>query len=467
MKKWMRLLIILLVIGVALGTGYLFMQRQQAQAQGAEILRSATIEKGLLEISVAASGNVAAAQRADLIFMVPGTVDQVRVKVGDRVIQDQVLARLNTDDLERAVRQAEILLEQAQLTLDQAKQGPSEGDLRVAQAAVNSTAQALDAARTAKDLAISQKDSSLEQAIAQRDQAKALYEDLKARAEAGEVPQWLADQAYLQYQQAEAQVEALEGQSGELQVKQAKTQWLSAYSAYVQAKEALARLQAGASEIQLRQLELQVEQAQINLEQAQARLDQAVLKAPFAGVIAAVNLRTGSPAPTGMPAITVLDDSAYYISVTIDETDIGKVAPGQPVTVTLDAYPNVKLSGRVETVAPAATNIGGIVFYSVRVKLDPTTAVAVREGMTASVVIVTQTIPDAVLIPNWALRSEQVEGEPVLYTYIQKDGAVQRVDLKVGERSESYTQVLEGLQPGDTVVLLAQERKLLDLSNLR
>ncbi len=467
MKKWARLILIVLGIVAAFGGGYLLIQRQQAQAQTTEILRSATIEKGLLEITVAASGNVAAAQRADLVFMVPGTVDQVRVKVGDRVIEGQILARLNTDDLERAVRQTEILLEQAQLALEQAQKGPSEGDLRVAQAAVNSAAQALDAARTAKDVAISQKDANLEQAIEQRDQAKALYEDLKARAEAGEVPQWLADQAYLQYQQAEAQVKALEGQGGELQVKQAKTQWLSAYSAYVQAKEALARLQAGASEIQLRQLELQVEQAKINLEQAQARLDQAILKAPFDGVIAAVNLRAGSPAPTGLPAITVLDDSAYYISVTIDETDIGKVAPGQPVTVTLDAYPNVRLGGRVETVAPAATNIGGIVFYNVRVRLDPTDVVAVRDGMTASVIIVTQTIPDAVLIPNWALRSEQVEGKPVLYTYIQKNGAIQRVELKVGERSESYTQVLEGLQAGDTVVLLAQERKLLDLSNLR
>ncbi len=467
MKKWGRLALIILGIGVVVGVVYLILQRQQVQAQSAEILRTATVERGLLEITVAASGNVAAAQRADLIFMLPGTVQEANVSVGDRVKKGQILARLDTADLERAVRQSEILLEQAQLALDQARQGPSESDLRVAQAAVNSTAQALDAARTAKDIAIEQKETNLNQAIEQRDQAKALYEDLKARAEAGEVPQWLADQAYIQYQQAEAQVEALQGQAGELQVKQAKTQWLSAYSAYVQAKETLARLQTGASETQLRQLELQVEQAQINLEQAQARLDQATLKAPFGGVIAAVNLRVGAPAPTGMPAITLLDDSAFYINVTIDETDIGKVAPGQPVTITLDAYPTVKLSGRVDSVAPAATNIGGIVFYGVKVKLDPTDAVAVRDGMTASVIIVTQTIPDALLIPNWALRSEQVEGETLFYAYVQKKGNLERVELKIGERNESFTQVLEGLQAGDTIVLLAQERKLLDLSNMR
>ncbi len=468
MKKSLRITLIVMVVLAAVGGIWLLLRQRQAKAQDAAVLRTAQVQNGLLEITVSASGNVAAAQRGDLIFMVPGTVAEINVKVGERVRKHQVLARLDTADLERAVRQSEILLEQAQLALQQAQQGPSEGDLRVAQAAVNSTAQALDAARTAKDLAISQKDTNLEQAIQQRDQAKALYEDLQARVDAGELPQWIADQAYIQYQQAEAQVKALEGTSGDLQVKQAKTQWLSAYSAYVQAKEALARLQAGASETQLRQLELQVEQAQINLEQAQSRLQQATLSAPFDGVVAAVNLREGAPAPTGMAAITILDDSTYYINVTIDETDIGKVAVGQPVTVTLDAYPNEKLTGRVDTIAPAATNIGGIVFYGVKVKLDPTDKVAVRDGMTASVLIVTDSIPDALLIPNWALRTEQVNGVTVTYTYVQaSEGSLKKVELKTGARNESFTQVLEGLQAGDTVALLAQERTLLDLSTMR
>ncbi len=467
MKPAVRIAIIVCVVaGLLIGTWYVLKQRQ-AKAQSTEVLRTAQVQVGLLEITVSASGNVAAAQRADLVFTLPGIVSEVQVKVGERVRKGQVLARLDTADLERAVRQAEILLEQAELALKQAQQGPSEGDIRVAQAAVNSTAQALDAARTAKDLAISQKDKNLEQAIEQRDQAKALYDDLKARADAGEIPQWMADQAYLQYQQLAAQVEALEGQSGELQVKQAKTQWLSAYSAYVQAKEALARLQAGASETQLRQLELQVEQAHLSLEQAQARLEQATLTAPFDGIVAAVNLRANAPAPTGLPAITILDDSAYYINVTIDETDIGKVQVGQPVTITLDAYPNTKLAGHVDTIAPAATNIGGIVFYAVKVKLAPTETVAVRDGMTASVLIVTESIADALLIPNWALRTEQVEGDVVTYTYVQDENGLRRVDLRTGARNESFTQVLEGLQAGETVALLSQERTLLNLGSLR
>lgn len=468
MKKWIRIaLMMIIVIGIAVGGWFVWRQRQ-AQAQSDEVLRTAQVQRGLLEITVAASGNIAAAQRADVVFMVPGTVAEVNVKVGERVRQGQPLARLDTADLERAARQAEILLEQAELTFKQAQQGPSEGDIRVAQAAVNSTAQALDAARTAKDVAISQKEQNLQQAIEQRDQAKAAYEELKRRAEEqGDIPQWIVDQAYLQYQQLEAQVKALEGQSGDLQVKQAKTQWLSAYSAYVQAKEALAKLQAGANETQLRQLELQVEQARLSLEQARARLAQATITAPFAGIVAAVNLRVGAPTPTGLPAVTLLDDSAFYVNVTIDETDIGKVQVGQPVTITLDAYPNTKLSGRVDTMAPAATNIGGIVFYAVKVKLDPTDAVVVRDGMTASVIIVTESIPDALLIPNWALRTEQADGTTVTFTFVQEASGVRRVDLKTGARNESFTQVLEGLQAGDTVALLSQERTLLNFSNFR
>jgi len=183
------------------------------------------------------------------------------------------------------------------------------------------------------------------------------------------------------------------------------------------------------------------------------------LTAPFAGVIAAVNIQANAQPPAGQPAISIVDDTAFYVDVTIDETDIGKVQVAMPVSVTLDAYPDINLTGVIESIAPAATTAGGVIAYPVRVRLHPTTAAAVRDGMTASIVVRTDFITDVLLAPNWAVRTDQASGE--IYAYIMQNAMPQRVTLTLGKRSDTAVEISSGLTESDTVVLLVEERNLL------
>jgi HlyD family secretion protein len=80
-------------------------------------LRTAGVRRGDLEITVAASGNVRVKRQVNLFFRRAGTVAMVCGANNERVKAGQVLARLDTADLERAVQKAEIALEQAQLNL--------------------------------------------------------------------------------------------------------------------------------------------------------------------------------------------------------------------------------------------------------------------------------------------------------------------------------------------------------------
>lgn len=455
MKQLRGWLIFLIILAGGI-TGFLwFRNKAQIATQNQEILRTAEIGRGDLAITVSASGNSTVNEKVDLRFNMVGTVEHIAVDVNERVAAGQELARLDTVDLERAVQQAQIALEQAQLNRDTLVKPPDEEDLELAQLAVQSAAQDLEVARIGKQTAQADANSMIVQAQRARENAfKDLQSVIGTSAE---------ENARTAYDNAEEQ-EHLATINAELTSEQAQAQWLMAYNTYQQAKENLKKLEQGPDTKQVRLAELQIKQAQLNLDQAQSNLSDAILEAPFAGLVAAINAQEGLQAPVNLPAFTLVDDTAFYIDITVDEIDIGKVVLGQPVGITLDAYPATILTGTVQSIAPAATTIGGIISYDVRVQLTDAGDTVLRDGMTASVVIQTGTVENVLLVPNWAIRTEQSGQQSQPYCYVlHEDGTLERRNLTLGRYSESFTEVLDGLEEGDTVALVPEERNLFEL----
>ncbi|MBN2389996.1 MAG: efflux RND transporter periplasmic adaptor subunit [Anaerolineae bacterium] len=460
MKKVFTWIIILALIGGGVAA-YMWWRGEQATAQqSSNILRTEQVTRGDLNITVVASGNTAVNNKLDLRFDSIGIVDRVYVQTNQRVQAGDVLAQLEMTDLERAVQQASIALEQATLNRDILTKPIADGDMELARLNVQSAAQALEVARIGKQTAHADADAMIVQAQRAREQAYNDYtnqqnEDTRSKFENAEEQEYIARK------------------NAEVTEEQAQAQWLAAYNRYEQAVESLRKLEEGPDEQQIRQAELQIEQAQLNLEQVQAQMDGARLTAPFAGQIAVVNVQEGIQAPASTAAFTLVDDSQFYVDVTVDEIDIGKISIEQTADVTLDAYPSNVISGVVESIAPGALNIGGIISYRLRVRLtSPPTSppggteggAIIRDGMTASIVIHTDTVEDVLLAPNWAVRSDQSTGETVLYCYVlRSDGVPERRDITRGRYNETSTEILSGLQAGDTVVLVAEEQDLLDL----
>ena len=520
MKKVLTWIIVLAVIGGGIAA-YLWWRGEQATAQqSSNVLRTGQVTRGDLSITVVASGNVAVNNKLDLRFDSSGIVERVYVQVNQRVRAGEVLAQLVTTDLERAVQQAAIALEQAKLNRDLLTKPVSTEDVELARLNVQSAAQALEVARIGKQTAQVDANAMIVQAQRARESA---YNDYTREQ---------TEDARLRFARAEEQ-EYIAKKNAEVTQEQAQAQWLAAYSRYQQAVESLRKLEEGPTEQQIRQAELQIEQAELNLEQAQARLDEARLTAPFAGLVAAVNVQEGVAATPGAAAFTLVDDSQFYVDVTVDEIDIGKLSIGQKAEVTLDAYPDRHIEGVVESIAPGALNVGGIISYRLRVRLSPPPASppsggtergasspsggiergdsspaggiergdsspaggtergasppsggtergasppsggteggdewegTIRDGMTASVVIYTDRVEDVLLAPNWAIRADQSSGETVLYCYVLNTAGVpERRPITRGRYDDSSTEILSGLQEGDTVALVTEERNLLDL----
>jgi len=462
MKK-VLIWILITVLATVIAAGALWYRDHQLKVQEAEnILRTAEVTRGALEITVAASGNVIAAQRSDLRFKAPGEVVTITVAVSDRVQRGQTLAELDTEDLEMAISQAEIALEQVQLSLDILKQPVDETDVQLAQLSIQDAAQSMEVARISRESAEAQLtfDARIAQEI--RDKTEAAYLNYQDVLRKYGLPESYGAGMTAAYMEADGNV-GITQVKGEEKIEQAKSQWLAAYYAYEQATRNLEKLQAGPDADQAQQIELQIEQARLSLVQARESLSNTLLIAPHDGVIAAVNLQEGALASSAAPAITLLDDGEFFVDVTVDEVDVGKVAEGQLVTVTLDAYPDVALAGEIVRLATLPTLSAGVVTYPLRVRLVRVSGVDVRDGMTASVVISVRSLDDVVLVPGWAVRTDQTTGETYVYVYDAASGTPKRTPVTTGAWNEAYTQIVAGVEPGVTVALVVEERNLMEM----
>ncbi len=174
--------------------------------------------------------------------------------------------------------------------------------------------------------------------------------------------------------------------------------------------------------------------------------------APWDGVVTAVNAVEGTLAGgLGGAAIQIADTGKYHLDVQVDELDVAGLAEGQTVTVKVDALPEQELTGSVISVAPAAaTTPTGGVSYKVRIDIDPTDAL-LRAGMSATADILANSRQNVLLIPNRAVQIERDNG----LTFVERltDGVPQKVEVRLGLRTEQQSEVREGLAEGDQVII--------------
>ncbi len=411
-------------------------------------LRRGTVERGTIDVTVSARGTVLPEEQVNLTFQQAGTVREVLVEVGDTVAPGDLLAALDTRRQSVALRQAKLALEIQQLNLERLYAPPSDAELAAAYAAVEA--------------------------------ARANYDQIAAGADPEEI--WIAElqheRAFKQYEQAETALKAMQAWLPEDQLVTFREQQEQALVGVEMARLQLSLIQSGAgdaaleaarasiaqaqaelnklveepSELEAARLQTQVDQAELAVRMARTQLENARLVAPLGGVVAQVSIDKGSSVPGEQPAIVIVDASHFHINLNIDELDIARVVPGQPAIVTLDAAPDQTFRGQVVDISPSATlDEGGIASYEARVNLEPT-GVPLLAGMTATASIVTQRLQDVLLVPNWAIRVDSASGETVA-SVLRDDGTLQDVPVALGVRGEMFSQVIAGLEEGQTVAV--------------
>jgi RND family efflux transporter MFP subunit len=453
----------LLIVGIVIGGGWWLWNRRRSSVDASpEVLRTAEVVRDDLELVVAASGNVAVEQELDLAFELPGQVEVVLVEEGDRVERGQELARLDQASLLDAVRQAELELANAELSLAAAQDPPEQEDLALAERARQEALQAMSVAKASEELALARQAADTARAKDLEEKTREAYERYLDLLDDFGQPEAFAAGITAAYMEAQGSVGITELRT-DYAVQQARSQWLSAYQRYQQASYNLEQLKAGPADEQIEQLRLQVASAELSLERAQAATTKAALVAPIDGVVARVNLEAGLAAPVGLPAVTLLNDDELFVELTVDEIDIGALASGQTVEVTVDAFPETVVKGVIDRIGLLSESLGGVVAYPVWVRLSNPESVDIREGMTASARVTTGVREQVLLVPNWAVRTDQTSGQVYTYCYCVQDGVPKPVQVEMGLSNDTWSEVLTGLDEGATVALVIEAVNLFEL----
>ncbi len=196
-----------------------------------------------------------------------------------------------------------------------------------------------------------------------------------------------------------------------------------------------------------------VDVAKATLQQAEAALQQAAiaagetsLYAPFDSVVARRYLDAGALVGPSQPVLELVSIDTVKIRAALSERYLGKVAVDQTrVAITVDALPGETLPGRVALVSPTLDQATRTVDVEVRVENADH---VLRPGMFARVALVTESRPEAVLMPNDALLGR----DGSYFVYAVENGKAVRRPVEVGLRNSDEVEITSGLAPGEAVV---------------
>jgi HlyD family secretion protein len=347
-------------------------------------------------------------------------------------------------------------LTSARAKLDETRAGATSADLTAAQAAVEQATTGLATAQAKLDQTLQGATdadtvaavTAVQTALANVDSAQAKLDGLGvATPQDVQSARSAQSSALAGLQTAEAKLAQLEAGPTQTDIETARSGLASAL-ATLATKTGNAR----PSDVALQQEA--VRQAQLALQQAQIDADNNTLFAPFDGLVASVTGNPGEMAPTGTTGVIALvDPHEIRVDVTVDETDVARVAVGKAATLTFDALPGRPFRGKIISVSPMGTLSQGVVTYPVSIGLDNRSenrAQVLPAGLTASATIIIDEKNDVLVVP---LRAVRRQGREQVVEVMGEDGKPATRAVKTGVQSEQSVEITEGLEEGDQLVI--------------
>jgi RND family efflux transporter MFP subunit len=176
------------------------------------------------------------------------------------------------------------------------------------------------------------------------------------------------------------------------------------------------------------------------------------IRAPISGTVASVSTQEGETVAASFTAptfVTIIGDNALQLVAMVDETDIANVQPRNSVSFTVDSYPSREFPGLVESIAPKATIVSGVVNYEVTIDIRRN-AKLLKPDMTANVSIRTAQ-HEALLLPTDAVHHDGEQS----FVYVQGTNGAERKPVVAGNKDGANFEIKKGLSPDDLVLLPA------------
>ncbi|MFT3787235.1 MAG: efflux RND transporter periplasmic adaptor subunit [Tepidisphaeraceae bacterium] len=411
----MRFAIVIVLLLALIGVGgALFVQKWKAGAGGGDgaTVRVEPAAVGDLAEVVSAPGVVEPETMVAISARVSARITELPFKEGAEVKSGDIVARLDSTDIEANLRAAK------------ARYKAREAEIKTAEARIIARQKDLEALQA--QLTEKRRDLERQQSLlASKDVAQSVVDTAQS----------VVDQLIAQLASSSGSIDADRTSLGVLR----------------------ANLDADAADI----------------DRIQDSLSYTTLRSPIDGVITKLEKEVGELAivgttnTPGTEILTVADLRTMLIETKVDESAIAGVKVGQKASVRIQAYRNRVFDGTVQTVALAeSTDTDKSKYYATKILLD-TAGVRVLSGLTADVDIETQRHRDVVKVPSQAVLGRNVDDLPtsvrsapevdarktlttVVYRLI--DGKAVATPVRVGPSDVTHTVIESGLKPGDIVV---------------
>ena len=506
-----------IILGVVIVAVVLFFLRRARQSTEVQY-QSDTATVRDLSSTNSYTGTIEAVDSQSVMSAVSGVkVTEVLVEEGDTVQEGDVIAKLDTSNLDEQISEKEatmnatatsnsLNIQSAQAKYNNLKQNLDDGldqSTQNALAQIDSAMQNLVSAQQSYNDEVNLNNAQLSQtilsAIQQMDnaynnvQSAALRtqqsvdsksHSQKVASDAGksydsfsddqqiESNELSEDQAWDQYEQAKTSYEQAkineENQLTKLYdaVITAQNNYLNAidsYNATVRStQQTLEEYQRG---IQQAEANADSTTSQLQLDNLKDSLSDYEITAPMSGTVTSLNIKVGDITQVSSTSTlaTITSYDKMKVSLSVSEYDVSNLSKGDKVTVTVDAV-DKDFEGTVSSVSAVGSSSNGIAYFAVEVQFTPDSSVMV--GMTADVSQTISEAKDAVTVLSDAIATGADGSSYVLVKGTNEKGKedyVQRA-VSLGSSDGTYTEITSGLNAGDTVYYAVNTPSVQDAS---
>jgi HlyD family secretion protein len=393
MKKGRMIIVLVVLALVGLGA---FRAAQVISAKKEEkktnlgqipLVDVAAVVQGPVEEKILRTGDILPSTQVTIYSKVQGWVENINVREGDRVKEGQVLVTLDVREAEATVSQAQANLEAAKARVQQVK------------ATAEETVQSQ----------IQQTKANLELAEADLRRFQELYEK-----------NFVARQ----------------------QLDEARTKYNVAKAAY---DLALNSLRQKTWENDLALAEAQVRQARASLDLVQAQLQNLIILSPMNGGVTKRYVDPGTMVKDTTPILALMDLGEMKMVVNVIEREFIHLQKGQPVKITVTAFPDRTFNGKIEIINPSLELQSRTAEIQITI---PNPGFLLKPGMFGRAEVLLRSNPQATLVPIQSIVSQLDQD----FVFILQGEKVARRPVRKGVVKDTSVEILQGVNPGETVV---------------
>lgn len=358
------------------------------------------IERGAVVVMIAATGRVEAKDKTALASRVGGRVVKLFYDEGDEVKKGDVVAVLESRDIDAAVEEAEKFYKAAMARLDRLAAGSRTEEIEEAEALVI------------------QRKSELELAKSQEKRGAKLMK-----------------YGFMSQSEYDDLLNALNVAKQQLEASQKR----------------LAIVRKGPRQEEIDEARRNLEAQKAILKRLKSNQMELIVVSAINGVVTKRPVEVGQVVAANQTIMEAANPDNLEIKVQVEETDAGKVKTGQTAYLLPDIFPDKSIKGKVIQIAPVADYTQGTIEVTVKAEEK---AEFLKPGMTVDTSIEVQKIPDRLLVPLEAVFNENGQE----HVYVIRGSRAKKVKVETGINGRKKIELISGVKEGDKVVISSKDK---------